>query len=242
MRRTRALRRLANQKGFTLTEMVSVLAITAILAAILLPIAVGVVTDAPNTTADADFQALAATLTQFFNDLRHFPACDGSVCDPIKGAGTGDNNNLKFLATGVGSGDLSGTYGAAFVGSTSWNLTANDDPTTPAKNNAFNHLVVNNPNADLVVAEAGKDYSTSGPRKWKGSYMAALKADPWGNPYIIHVGGMEKDGVAIGGATAKGWILSAGPNGVLETNPTDSQLCGGASPCDDRGFIFFTKD
>ncbi len=100
----------------------------------------------------------------------------------------------------------------------------------------------------MISANRGRDSTSlvqrsANAKNWNpDGYLDRLPIDPWGNPYIIHVGAMEKDGSAIGGAGAKGWILSAGPNGVLETNPTDPQLCGGASPCDDRGFIFFTKE
>jgi len=45
---------------------------------------------------------------------------------------------------------------------------------------------------------------------WKGTYMAAVTADPWGNSYITNV-----DAFSVAGSPV--WIISAGPNGQMET-------------------------
>jgi len=99
-----------------------------------------------------------------------------------------------------------------------WNLTARGHATKPAVNNAANHLVVN----DL---ETGADYPAIGRSRWRGPYVRHLTLDPWGNAYIISVGAMEMSGspIVLG---ARGWIVSAGPNGVLETAP-DAAVLGG---------------
>lgn len=66
------------------------------------------------------------------------------------------------------------------------------------------HLVDNDPSGD--------DYPTTGPAAWRGPYLPQDLTDPWGRSYIVSVAGMR------GAAGVRGWILSAGPNGTLETD------------------------
>lgn len=218
------------QGGFTLVELIFVLAIIITLASIFLPLAMSKFSESKTAATTSSIDAIAAALTSFFSDIDHFPACDSSDCDPF----TNGNNDLKFLAFGTGSGSLTGEYPVSTSGSGSeWNLTTNDSSTgtLEIKNNAFNHLVQNDPNADATVGEATVDYKGS---KWKGPYITKLAVDPFGFAYIAHIGAMERDGTKI--ASGKGWILSAGPDGVLDTAPSASVLSN-----DDIGYIFFTK-
>ena len=60
---------------------------------------------------------------------------------------------------------------------------------------------------------------------WKGPYMANVTADPWGTKYLINAKEF--------GANRIVWILSAGPNGVVETNPTSAMQVQG----DDIGIV-----
>ena len=231
----KAGRRDKTEGGFTLLEMVLVLAIIAVLAAIFLPLGMNQLREADLTKANADVQQIAASLTQFFKDLRYMPACNAADCDPRISTGVGDTNNLKFLAVVEGSGDPSGKYPPELSTlTTAWGLAAADEA-TPAKNDLFNHVVLNNPNTDANLGEAGKDYTTTGMRRWKGPYVSRLGGDPWGNAYIVSIGAMEADGTRLV-ANAKGWIISAGPNGILETEP-DGTILGG----DDIGMIFFQE-
>ncbi|MBI4609178.1 MAG: prepilin-type N-terminal cleavage/methylation domain-containing protein [Candidatus Rokubacteria bacterium] len=228
------MNRMRDQGGFTLMEMVFVLAVVGILASIFLPLAIDLLDDARLTQADVDVAELATALSQFLRDMRHYPTCNTADCDPINGTGPGDNNNLKFLRVGESSGVPASVTSPDPTDATgAWNFALNQEP-TPARNNTFNHLVVNNPNADGIIAGINTDYSSTGTVIWRGAYVARLHADPWGNNYIISVGAMEASGSPIV-PNAKGWILSAGPNGVLETAPTDLTLGG-----DDRGILFFT--
>ncbi len=217
------------QRGFTLVELIFVLAIIVTLASIFLPLAMSKFSESKTASTNSSIDAIAAALTNFFGDLDHFPTCNTTVCDPLKS----DNNDLKFLAFGTGSGSLTGEYPNSTSGSGSaWDLTTNQDG-TPARNNAFNHLVANNPNADATTGDTGatKDYK---PSKWKGPYIAKIGKDPFGFTYIAHVGAMETNGVKI--SSGNGWILSAGPDGVLDTAPSAAVLSN-----DDLGYIFFTK-
>lgn len=219
------------QKGFTLVEMIFVLAIILTLVAIFLPLAMSKFADSKTARTNADLDAIAAALTNFFGDVDRFPTCDSANCDPLNDT----NNNLKFLAFGTGSGSLTGEYPDLSTSGTAWDL-SNNDSTVPERNNAYNHLVQNNPNADGTVGDSTttgfKDYKSS---KWKGPYIAKLAKDQFGKDYIAHVGAMETNGVKIS-ASGKGWIISAGPDGFLDTAPSDSTLSN-----DDLGFIFFTK-
>lgn len=220
-----------SQKGFTLLELVLVLAVMAIVGALLLPVGLAMLRDADLAKAEADVQQIATALTRFYIDLRHMPACSGADCNPIVVSGPGDNNKLTFLAAGDGRGSLASTYPEE-RGSLSprWNLGRQDEPNEAARNNAFNHLVENDPNADGVVDS--RDYATTRSRRWKGPYLTRVGVDPWGHAYLASVGAMEGGGRPIVSG-AKGWILSAGPNGIVETAP-DAAVLGG----DDIGVIF----
>lgn len=48
--------------------------------------------------------------------------------------------------------------------------------------------------------------------RWKGPYLASVSPDPWGNAYVINAN--------VFGAAGPVWIISAGPNGQMETNST----------------------
>ncbi len=217
-------------RGFTLLELVVVLALIAIVASVMVPLGFGALREGHQARADADLQQLATALTRFHADLRRLPSCPGPSCGAIIAAGSAANNGLRFLAVGEGRGNLAGQYpeDSPALG-TGWNLAGHADPGRPARNNAFNHLVRNDPNADGVVD--AQDYPRAG-RAWNGPYLATLGLDPWGHAYVISVGAVELGGRPISPG-AQAWVLSAGPNGILETTP-DAVVLGG----DDRGFIF----
>lgn len=198
------------QKGFTLLELVLVLAVFAIISSVLVPMAVGMLEDADRAQAEADVRQLATALTRFYGDLKRLPSCAGDDCSRI-----GQPDALAFLASGDGAGELSRWYPAESPGlQARWNLGARHHLSRAARNNAFNHLIRNDPNADGVID--ARDYPRTRPG-WQGPYLSHLGLDPWGRSYIIAVG----------------WILSAGPNGLLETAP-DALSLGG----DDVGLIF----
>lgn len=55
-----------------------------------------------------------------------------------------------------------------------------------------------------------------------------VTGDPWGNHYLIYPEG--NDPTAHGGVASSRWVLSAGPNGILETlfrQPAETAVLGG---------------
>jgi len=214
------------------TEVSLVLAGLAIILVVAFFMPLGVATRPGAVLANADVQRIATAVTRFYVDLRHFPVCSGKDCNPIVTAGPSRNNQLTFLAVGDWGGDLSRRYPRESASlSVRWDLAARDDPSAPARNNAFYHLVANDPNADGIGDR--RDYLQDGRRGWNGPYVTQFGFDPWGHAYIVSVGAMEPNGMPIA-PHARGWILSAGPNGVLETAP-DAPVPGG----DDIGMILY---
>ena len=224
------------QGGFTLVELVFVIAIIVVLASIFLPLAISKLRKADEAVADASIQEIAAALTSFFEDLRRFPTCSSTDCDPF----TASNNDLRFLAFGSGFGDLSASYPDTTTGTSEWNLTTGGSTNGHSQNNGANHLVVNDPVVGTVNSD-GTDYvtTTSKSKRWRGPYIARVTVDSWGRTFIAHVGRMEASGTVASGNTRAdtfGWILSGGPDNSLNTKPTSSTLQG-----DDRGFIFHNE-
>lgn len=191
---------------------------------------IGRATRREKVLASADVQRIATALAQFYIDLRRFPACSGEDCSRVAGIGRSANNKLTFLAVGDRRGDLSRWYPRESPSLViRWQLAANEDRQTPERNNAYYHLVTNDPNVDGVGDR--RDYPHEDHLAWRGPYVTQLGFDPWGRTYIVSVGAMEANGRPVAPG-ARGWILSAGPNGVLETAP-DASVLGG----DDIGMI-----
>jgi len=223
------------ERGFTLVEMIFVLAIILTLVAIFLPLATSKLSDANTTRAKADEDALSAAMTGFFSDLSIWPASDGSAAT---------NQSLHYLFVGDGGATISSANPTVAAAATTWDTAGTapnkfDDGVAPVgtsgtKANAFNHLAVNNPNAD-TADNSTNDYKITGKKKWKGPYIAKLAADPYGNNYVINIGAVTGTGTSTL-TTEKGWILSAGPNGTLNTDALDS-----STSSDDIGYIFCTN-
>ena len=220
------------RQGFTLVELVFVIAIIVVLAGILIPLALNKLGEADQARADADLQGMASALTTFYTDNRHFPACNVSDCDPLNGT----TNDLKVLvfkgdASDVLTADIASTDAASGC-SVAWGAAANLVAANADQNNAFNHLIINNPNGDGITGGSTVDY-----RKWKGPYLGKVGQDPYGNFYVAHIGAIEKNGSPINSAgTGYGWVLSAGIDGVFQTCPESTSLAG-----DDTGFIFVSQ-
>jgi len=235
-------RRKFRQRGFTLIELVFVIAIITILVSMFLPLAIEKITQTDESVADISVQEIAAGLTSFYDNLRHFPACGAGPggtetnCSPMSGT----TNDLVFLAFGDGFDDISAQYPATAAGPGEWDLTVNDE-LDEERNNGANHLVVNDPIRGVAASiEGAEDYelkTSTNKRRWRGPYLARVNADSWGSAFIAYVGSMEKNGTLVtgGGVGDSGWILSAGPDNTLDTLPSSASLLN-----DDRGFIFHT--
>ena len=135
--------------GFTLLEMIFVLAIILILVSFIIPIAMEKVRDVQFARANADIQTIYTTLILFQIDLGIFPVCDDENCDPVDFSA----QTLRFLAFGDGTGDIQDTFPADDPNLfNKWDLSnTNNISDFPERNNAFNHFGRNDPNADNVA-------------------------------------------------------------------------------------------
>ena len=69
--------------------------------------------------------------------------------------------------------------------------------------------------ASLLVDEGGTIWGED----WSGPYMMHVPADPWGQAYVVTITGfVDPD--------ERPWVLSAGPDGVLETGPHSTEPVG----------------
>ncbi len=71
-------------------------------------------------------------------------------------------------------------------------------------------LIENSPGYEL--------FGTTSQRGWRGAYLASpVPTDPWGNRYLVSLGFEPTDDASAGGGGQHLWVLSAGPNGIIET-------------------------
>jgi general secretion pathway protein G len=100
-------------------------------------------------------------------------------------------------------------------------LEGNGNPPPPGNN--INGYGYNN-----LVSKSFNDYLQTNNgcyQNWKGPYIADVTPDPWGGKYYINAQEFDTDKII--------WIISAGPNGILETYPTNSTVTAG----DDIGIM-----
>lgn len=195
------------QGGYTLIEVAAVVAITATLAAVIIPVAVDKVQDGKLVAAKQDIQTIAAGITAFNKDTGVWPA-----------VGATDLKAYSVLRSGTTSNnaDIIETSASLVTGSLGFDPSANPVITAEWEEGTVGHL-----DSQLVTRPAG----LTGSYNWKGPYVESFKKkDPWGNNYLVFVSAMHTATVVGAGTKKYGWIISAGPDGVLQTKPTDSVI------------------
>lgn len=200
-------KRPADCRGFTLIEIIVILAVLAILVATLTPVVLKYIADAQLTRAKNDVTQIATAFNGVIQDTGQYP---GPLADAdfLCGPGT--------LATAGATGWAANLVGAK---ATSCTLTGN---TAPAGSSLAGHLIVNNPNEDVTIAGAGDYKSPASGNRWRGPYVQSLNEDPWGNAYQVNALNFTSS------SALPTWVMSAGPDGTFQTSITATTIASGS--------------
>jgi prepilin-type N-terminal cleavage/methylation domain-containing protein len=188
---------MSNNRGFTLIEMVVVLAVVAILAAILTPTIAKNINDAKIARANNEVQVIAGAVGSFFKDTGRWPTSDGTTLT--------DTVQLLYTSSGeVPALDSTVTDEEYWLSDASgWSGTLVDT--------FEHHLVENNPGGGAT--NYPDDTTSPKPElRWKGPYITELKADPWGNQYSCNIW------YTFNTTTNAVGVWSAGPNRIANTS------------------------
>jgi prepilin-type N-terminal cleavage/methylation domain-containing protein len=169
------------ERGFTLIEVVVVVAVIAILAAILTPFITKYIDDSKVAKARNETQVIGAAVVNAMKDLGRWPNRQNAA---------NNYNGLYTGATAPAAAFFGTATGWAAAGGNRWNL-------------LDTHLVTNS-----------HGYPATGETRWNGPYATTFPQDPWGRPYVINA--QEWSSTATPPPPV--WVLSAGKNGVVETN------------------------
>jgi len=143
-------------KGFTLIELIVILAVISILVAILTPTVLKYIEEAQVVRAQEDTRIIQTMLNDLIKDTGQYPGNKlGVGFSFICGPGTQPSTPVVWC-------------------------------TAATARQLSNHLIVNNPDEDATVGEATDDYRPTGKFRWKGPYIQGLNEDPWGNAYAIN--------------------------------------------------------
>jgi len=236
-RLARALRHLLgvlrDVRGVSIYETTAVVAMTSIVAAVALPVALDRIENAKQARAANEVISVANALMRFFENTGRWP---GEA--EIRRAGS----QICFLQTGVPATDpnqgtllpdmsqlpVSRTTGTRLIDARDFLGRSCDTIST---------LSVLNINDFLVRKPSEVEYPN-----WAGPYMEPIASDPWDRAYVINVlplifatsiadpgAGKVSD---TGGKLGYGWVLSVGPDRLAQTPLDAAQLAAGS---DDLG-------
>lgn len=186
--------------GFTLVELVVVLGVVLLLAAIAVPMVQGYLEDGREARARAEIKSFAASITSFYKDVGVYPTYNSA-----------GKQNVRVICTGPKP------TKNPFSNNSAWNswLTSGYGDTLD------NHLLANKPGGKK------NGYATTGERRWKGPYVAdKTPTDPWGRPYVAMIYSTHSTHKTN---WKKMIFLSAGPNGQIDTSSNcriDTEVSG----------------
>ncbi len=151
------------EAGFTLIEVVVVVAVIAILAAVLTPYITKYIDDSRIAKARNEVQVIGGAMTNFYKDVGGWPNRNA--------AGTVQATALYY------TGPRTPATAAIFTVT---------PPVVPPVVATWPGTVIPIDNS-LLTNGTGSAYPTIGDMQWRGPYTGgALPADPWGNPYVVN--------------------------------------------------------
>ena len=189
---------MGRRAGFTLIELILVVAVVAILAAILVPTVFSILDDSAITKGKADVKAIAGAIAKFRDDTGEYPTRDADVA-------SGEVNLLYSGTVAPLIAEFSPSPGAAFDCTTATNC----------ETFAFPFITNSGTNAYSTVATAKK--------RWKGPYLSDNSTDEFDSPYIVYVSRIKTTGPVT---TERAWIVFAGQNKLYETTPGATSVQG----------------
>lgn len=177
--------------GFTLLEVVVVVLIIGVLAAVLTPMVTKHVDEARVTRASQEAQTIADGILSFNKNTGKWPIFTSGVNIIV-------TTPIYQVLTGPGN------YPACDSGT----ITCSASTWTPAStaiDTISNQLEFNQPGG------AANGYTTVGKFGWLGPYARSIGSDPWGNAYVVNAGALAF------GLNQAAFVLSAGPDGKIQT-------------------------
>ena len=193
--------------GFTLIEVIVVIAVVAILAAILTPTITRNIEDSKISRTKNEVQVIAAASASLYKDVGGWPYTN---TDGPSGGVDRLLGNSSTVPTGTGP--------DAGSGASNWGAYGTSKPIA-------DYLYYNNPDDDTGPTnqnQSGQDYSLSGDYAWRGPYVdRELFDDAWGRSYIISARYFPGN-TRTSTAGHRVFILSAGPNGLWSTPYSDA--------------------
>ena len=194
-----------SNNGFTLLEMVVVLAVIGVLTAVIGPAAFTYIRDAQRTQAQNDVKQIADAISRFVEDTALLPYKNNTAATKVSAKQAGDFDCL-YAAQGSGPSTASdATAGDTWTSGGGVQCQAG----SATRDTLENHLITNTPGGSTTKA-----YPTAGRTAWRGPYVSAIPVDPWGNAYLVNVG----KGDPAAAPRQAVWVISAGANGQLETS------------------------
>jgi prepilin-type N-terminal cleavage/methylation domain-containing protein len=177
------------KQGFTLIEVIVVIAVVAILAAILVPTITKHINDARLSQADNECLVIGAAIGSFYKDVGKWPTRGGTTDD-----------FYDFLHTGPGTSEAT---------TAEW-----DESDAAAEASFTNQLIINDPNTTDNPNQSG-DYPIAGNNAWRGPYQPEFHEDPWGKKYYCNIGAWNQ--TTVNGLPAAMYVISGGPDAVIDT-------------------------
>lgn len=171
--------RLKEKRGFTLIEMIVILAVIAILAAVLTPMITKYIGESRVRKAEADTKAIEAAVTAFYKDTAKWPGQVEGYEVLVGGAKQYASTDEKSMGKIDEKAQL-----ARYLG----DMSTNDKKNYP---------------------------------NWDGPYLSNIKLDGWSKRYVFRVKPLYDSSDKY-----YAWVISAGPDGKLETKKSDTEIRG----------------